>query len=81
MAEVEQKTVEQIAFWLMEQAPEEKKVLILIERQDGTNRSMDNGLKATEAKELLMSLHSYIDQCLGREMEREGNSNGDRSGN
>lgn len=62
----------QIAFCVVEEAPRLKRLLVLMEREDGTSRSIDNGLTADEAKGLVMSFHSWIDQCMGREREREG---------
>jgi hypothetical protein len=60
----------QIAFRIVETAEQIDQLLVLTLRKDGSGRSMDNGLTADEAKNLVMSFHSWVDQSLGRDMER-----------
>lgn len=48
------------------------KLLVLAVRRDGSSFSLDNGLTADEAKTLTIHFQTWVDQCLGREMEREG---------
>lgn len=60
-----------IAFRLHDEAENIDQVLVLIRTKDKRSLSMDNGLTATDAKEMAMSFHSWVDQCLGREMERQ----------
>jgi hypothetical protein len=59
-----------IAFTIVEEAPKLSKLLVLMLRKDGTGRSIDNGLTADEAKEMVMSFHSWVDQCLGKEKKK-----------
>jgi hypothetical protein len=59
-----------IAYLILEEVPHIAKLLVLIARQDGTARSIDNGLSADEAKALVMSFHSWTDQCIGRNKEK-----------
>jgi hypothetical protein len=48
------------------------KLLVLVVRKNGSSFSMDNGLTADEAKTLTIHFHSWLDQCLGREQEKDG---------
>ena len=59
-----------IAFRIAEEDGRIDKLLVLAVRKDGTSFSIDNGLTAEEGKRLAMDFHSWLDQCLGREMER-----------
>jgi len=48
------------------------KLLVLCVRKNGSSFSLDNGLTADEAKTLSIHFQSWLDRCLGREMEQEG---------
>jgi hypothetical protein len=63
---------QRIAFAIVEEAPKLSKLLVLMQRTDGSGRSIDTGLTVDQAKFVVMSFHSWLDQCLGREMERNG---------
>jgi hypothetical protein len=55
-----------VAYEILEEAPRLIQLLVLMLKQDGTFRSIDNGLTADEAKTLVASFRSWLDQCRVR---------------
>jgi hypothetical protein len=68
--ETMEEAVQRIAFEIVEEAPQVARMLVLMQRKDGTARSIDTGLTVDEAKNAIMGYHSWLDQCIGREMEK-----------
>lgn len=48
------------------------KLLVLAVRKDGSSFSLDNGLTVDEAKSMAIHFHTWVDHCLGREEEKDG---------
>lgn len=63
--------VRAIAARIVEEDTQITKLLVLGVRKDGSSFSLDNGLTADEAKTLTIHFHSWLDQCLGREQEKD----------
>ena len=61
-----------ISFRIADRQKEIDKILVLMLFKNGSSSSLDNGLTAEEAKQMVDAFKSWIDQCLGREMERNG---------
>jgi hypothetical protein len=59
-----------IAFEICDNSPELVKLLAIGCRADGSFFTRDTGLTVDEAKELCAQFVSWMDQCLGREIER-----------
>jgi hypothetical protein len=76
VAETEEEACTRIAYQIVEEAPRIKGLLVLIARKDGTARSIDNGLTAEESKHFVMSFHSWVDQCIGRDAETDDRKGG-----
>ncbi len=68
--ETTEEACQRIAFEIVQEAPKIAELLVLVQRTDGTGTAIDTGLTVDRAKVLVMSFHSWLDQCLGRDIER-----------
>lgn len=59
-----------MAFAIADESRDIVKLLAIGCRSNGSIFTLDTGLTVDEAKELCSQFVSWMDQCLGREMER-----------
>lgn len=65
-----------MSFQLADESKQLVKVLVIAERVDGSFLTLDSDLTANEAKILCSAFVSWIDQALGRELERGKSGHG-----
>lgn len=59
-----------IAFSIANESPEVIKLLVIGYRINGSTFSMDTGISVDEAKEMCAQFISWMDRCVGRDIER-----------
>jgi hypothetical protein len=59
-----------IGYAICDESREITKLLVIGYRVNGSVFTMDTGLTADEAKQMIDGFRSWIDQCLGREIAR-----------
>lgn len=59
-----------IAFQLADESPEVVKLLVIGYRANGSTFTLDTGVTVDEAKEMCSQFISWMDRCVGRDIER-----------
>jgi hypothetical protein len=59
-----------IAFSIADESPQLAKLLVVGYRLDGSTFTLDSGLTVDEAKEMVQAFISWMDVCIGRDIER-----------